>query len=248
MEVVLTIFAIILVVIALIVALVIYAARRAMRSARDVIKGPAYTHVDTEGNISEDQVRRLLKPYSYRAGVGEFARAGVSQLESVARKRTSFYALLDAKFKPETISWDRFAVGADTGFGAIDKNLAQLANIVQSFDSNEYRRLSRSSGSAAASKGAGRETEKAFNYCPHCGAKLAASKGAGQETEKERLAVLNQCIEDMRNLIARNEALMLELDRLQAELEKVNGEESESQTSAVLDEIHKLTEEMKYYQ
>ncbi len=60
--------------------------------------------------------------------------------------------------------------------------------------------------------------------------------------------MLNQCIEDMRNLIARNEALMLELDRLQAELEKVNGEESESQTSAVLDEIHKLTEEMKYYQ
>ncbi len=224
MEVVLTIFAIILVVIALIVALVIYAARRAMRSARDAIKGPAYTHVDTEGNISEDQVRRLLKPYSYRAGVGEFARAGVSQLESVARKRTSFYALLDAKFKPETISWDRFAVGADTGFGAIDKNLAQLANIVQSFDSNEYRRLSRSSGSAAA------------------------SKGAGRETEQERLAVLNQRIEDMRNLIARNEALMLELDRLQAELEKVNGEESESQTSAVLDEIHKLTEEMKYYQ
>ena len=224
MEVVLTILVIILVVIALIVALVIYAARRAMRSARDAIKGPAYTHVDTEGNISEDQVRRLLKPYSYRAGVGEFARAGVPQLESVARKRTSFYALLDAKFKPETISWDRFAVGADTGFGAIDKNLAQLANIVQSFDSNEYRRLSRSSGNAAT------------------------SKGAGQETEKERLAVLNQRIEDMRNLIARNEALMLELDRLQAELEKVNGEESESQTSAVLDEIHKLTEEMKYYQ
>ncbi len=230
MEIALTILAVILVVIALIVALVMYAARRAIRSARDVIKGPAYTHVDTEGSISEEQLRKLLKPYSYRAGVGEFARAGVTQLEGVARRRTSFYALLDAKFKPETISWDRFAVGADTGFAAVDKNLARLANIVQSFDSDEYRRLTRNPVKKSA------------------GTSSSGGESAGQETAHERLDVLNQRVAEMRGLIERNEALMLELDRLHAELEKVDDEESESQSAAVLDEIHKLTEEMKYYQ
>ena len=132
-----------LIVFIVVVALIVWAVRKAMAKAKTIGKAPEYQHIDTDGQISEEHVISILKRYTHRYGVGELARSGISELEAVDRKRDSFYAALDAKFKPETISWDRFAVGADSALSAIVKSTAQLANGIQAFDSDEYRRLER---------------------------------------------------------------------------------------------------------
>jgi hypothetical protein len=149
--------------------------------------------------------------------VGDLARSGINALESVGHKRESFYATLDAKFKPGSISWDRFAVGADTAFTAIVRSTAQLANGIQAFDSDEYRRVERQ------------------------GASLDA-------TQQERLGMLHGRLDGMKEIVAGNQRMLLELDKLEAELGKLESDERAGQSEDILAEIRTLTDEMKYYQ
>ena len=212
-----------LVVFILIVVLIVWAVRKAMAKAKTIGKAPEYEHIDTDGQISDEQVISVLKKYTHRYAVGDLARSGINSLESVARKRDSFYAALDAKFQPETITWDRFAVGADSALSAITKNTAELANGIQAFDSDEYRRIER----------------------------MAKSAGAGQtaldETMQERWGMLNGRLDGMREIVAGNEKMLLEMDKLEAELGKLESTERVDRGEEILQEIRTLSEEMKYY-
>lgn len=217
MNVVLGVFGVALVGFILFVALIVWAVRKAMSAAKKVGKPPEYEHIDTDGSISEEHVKTILKKYTHRYGVGDLARSGIDSLESVSRKRESFYAALDAKFKPQTISWDRFAVGADTAFTAIVRGTAQLANGIQAFDSDEYRRMERQANTLDA-------------------------------TQQERLGMLQGRLDGMKEIVAGNQRMLLELDKLEAELGKLESDERAGQSEDILAEIRTLTDEMKYYQ
>jgi len=208
----------------LVVALIVWAVSRAVKAAKNVGKAPEYQHIDTDGAISEDQVIALLKRYVHRYGVGDLARAGINALESVKHKRDSFYAALDAKFDAGTISWDRFAVGADNAFTAIVRNTAQLANGVQAFDSDEYKRM-----------------ERQFKGAMNPGSTI-------DETTAERWGMLQGRLDGMREIVAGSEKMLLELDKLEAELGKLESAERSDKGDQILQEIRTLSEEMKYYQ
>lgn len=212
-----------LIVFILIVVLIVWAVRKAMAKAKTIGKAPEYQHVDTDGVISSEQVVSILKKYTHRYGVGELARAGINELESAERKRDSFYAALDAKFKPETISWDRFAVGADSALTSIERSTAQLCNGIQAFDSDEYRRLEQNFKSESATG------------TPH------------DPTQEERLGMLIGRLDGMREIVAANERMLLEMDKLEAELVKLESTERTDRGDEILQEIRTLTEEMKYY-
>ena len=207
---------------ALFVALIVWAVRKAMAKAKTIGQPPEYEHIDTEGQISDERVKSILKRYTHRYAVSDLARAGINSLESAAHKRDSFYATLDSKFKTGTISWDRFAVGADTAFTAIQRNTAQLANAIQAFDSDEYRRM-----------------ERQFN-----GVKPADMPDA---TQAERWGMLQGRLDGMKEIVDGNQKMLLELDRLEAELGKLESTERSAESDDILAEIHTLTEEMKYY-
>ena len=207
----------------LIVALIVWAVRKAVSTAKNVGKPPEYEHIDTEGVISDERVITVLKKYVHRYAVGDLARSGINALESAGRKRDSFYAALDSKFKPETITWDRFAVGADSAFKAISHNTAQLANGIQAFDSDEYRRMERQFSAPGAL-----ETADA--------------------TTVERWGMLQGRLDGMKEIVAGNDRMLLELDRLEAELGKLESTERSEASEDILQEIRTLTEEMKYYQ
>ena len=217
MNVVLGIFGVAFVGFILFIVLIVWAVRKAMSAAKNVGKPPEYEHVDTDGSISEEHVKAILKKYTHRYGVGDLARSGIDALESVSRKRESFYAALDAKFKPQTISWDRFAVGADTAFTAIVRGTAQLANGIQAFDSDEYRRMERQANTLDA-------------------------------TQQERLGMLQGRLDGMKEIVAGNQRMLLELDKLEAELGQLESDERAGQSEDILAEIRTLTDEMKYYQ
>ena len=212
-----------LIVFVLIVVLIVWAVRKAMAKAKTIGKAPEYQHVDTDGPVSTEQVVSILKKYTHRYAVGDLARAGINAIESADRKRDSFYAALDAKFQPETISWDRFAVGADSALSAIEKATAQLCNGIQSFDSDEYRRLEQNFKSESATG------------VPH------------DPTQEERLGMLIGRLDGMREIVAGNERMLLEMDKLEAELVKLESTERSDRGDQILQEIRTLTEEMKYY-
>ena len=207
----------------LFIALIVWAVRKAMAKAKTIGKAPEYEHIDTDSQISEEHVIAILKKYTHRYGVGELARSGINALEAAARKRESFYAALDAKFKPGTISWDRFAVGADSALNSIVKSTAQLANGIQAFNSDEYRRMERQfSGSVDVS--------------------------TIDATTAERWGMLQGRLDGMKEIAAGNQRMLLELDKLEAELGKLESTERTDETDDILAEIRTLTEEMKYYQ
>ncbi len=206
----------------LFVALIVWAVRKAMAKAKTIGKAPEYERIDTEGQISEQHVISILKRYTHRYGVGDLARSGINALESASHKRESFYATLDAKFKPGTISWDRFAVGADGAFTSIVRSTAQLANGIQAFDSDEYRRMERQ-----FKEGMGTSIDP---------------------TQAERWGMLQGRLDGMKEIVAGNDRMLLELDRLEAELGKLESTERSEASEDILQEIRTLTEEMKYYQ
>ena len=216
-----TVIVIVLVGFALFVALIVWAVRKAMAKAKTIGKAPEYDHIDTDGQIDEEHVVAILKKYTHRYGVGDLARAGINAIESASRKRESFYAALDAKFKPGSISWDRFAVGADTALTAIVRNTAQLANGIQAFNSDEYRRMQR---------------------------EFSGASEIPDATQAERWGMLQGRLDGMKEIVAGNDKMLLELDRLEAELGKLESSERSAESDDILAEIHTLTEEMKYYQ
>ena len=217
MNVVLGIFGVALVGFILFIVLIVWAVRKAMSAAKKVGKPPEYEHIDTDGSISEEHVKTILKKYTHRYGVGDLARSGIDALESVSHKRESFYAALDAKFKPQTISWDRCAVDAETAVTALVRGTAQLANGIQAFDSDEYRRMERQAKTLDA-------------------------------TQQERLGMLQGRLDGMKEIVSGNQRMLLELDKLEAELGKLESDERAGQSEDILAEIRTLTDEMKYYQ
>ena len=193
-----TVIVIVLVGFALFVALIVWAVRKAMAKAKTIGKAPVSLFL---------ALFLLLSP-------GSVAFALVEQSES-------FYAALDAKFKPGSISWDRFAVGADTALTAIVRNTAQLANGIQAFNSDEYRRMQR---------------------------EFSGASEIPDATQAERWGMLQGRLDGMKEIVAGNDKMLLELDRLEAELGKLESSERSAESDDILAEIHTLTEEMKYYQ
>lgn len=207
----------------LFVVLIVWAVCKAIDAFRNRGKAPEYVHVDIDGDISEEQVADILRKYRMRYGVADFARAGLSALESASHKRDSFYAALDAKFKPGTISWDRYAVGADSALKAIVRNCGRLANDIQAFDSDDYKRLRRLFEGGVA------------------------SGQTADAVQQERWGMYQGRLQGLQEVVAGNEKMLLELDRLEAELGKLENAERTEESDSILAEIRTLTEEMKYY-
>ena len=60
--------------------------------------------------------------------------------------------------------------------------------------------------------------------------------------------MLNGRLDGMKEIVAGNEKMLLEMDKLEAELGKLESVERVDRGEEILKEIHTLSEEMKYYQ
>ena len=188
-------------------------------------KQPKYDHQDVEAGSTVETVRKVLNDYAKYDTVGKFAREGRAQLDGVARKSEAFFAILDNKFQSGSLSWDKFAVGADTVQQAVLNNCASLANRIQTFDRADYRKLNRL-----------RRDNQLKNSAP-----LNA-------TQEEKLAMLEASLAEMDGIIATNDQLLLEFDKLMAELDKLQNADFNEEGERLLQEIRTLIEETRYYQ
>lgn len=213
------------------VLLIVYAVRRIAAAVRGEEyvpmrkqKRPKYEHQDVNDGATARSVENVLKRYQQVPFVDKYARAGIADMENAERRKEEYIAVLNSKFQPNTISWQKFASAADTVQQAILRNCADIANHVQTFDYMEFRRLDRAFKAATQNRGA----------------PLSPA-----EAEKRQVFLAN--LMEMDGLVAQNDELSVELDRLAIELGKLEGIEGGDDTQATLEEIRTLVEEARHY-
>lgn len=183
-----------------------------------------YEHQDLGAGATAESISRVLKDYARTDVVGRYAQAGLASLENEERKVDSFTAILDSRFQPHSLSWEKFAVAADATHEAVLKNCASLANRVQVFDHEGFRRIERTRRSISYRTGEKRDP-----------------------TIPERQRLFQASLSDMDAILLSNDKLLLELDKLTAELGKISNEATTENGDRIVEEIRALAEETKYY-
>ena len=183
-----------------------------------------YEHQDVDEGASAESVKRVLKRYQRASVVGKRAQAAVTALEDEERKSAAFRAVLDRKFQPGSLSWDKFAVAADMTHDAILRNCAALANRIQVFDRAGYQKK-------------------------ELGHRSSTWRERDQEDPQsaEKQLVLQEGLDQMDALLASNERLLTELDKLTIELGKLTDADSNADGERIVEEIRTLIDETKYY-
>jgi hypothetical protein len=185
---------------------------------------PPYQYLDVDTNVTADSIARILRKYAATDVVGVYAKAALDALERENTKNASFNGVLDSKFTKGSISWEKFASAASGTHEAVVRNCAMLANRVQSFDYANYRAI-----------------ERLYRRAPWKHDALPTPAQA----EQRRL--YQQQIGDMNALITSNDNLLVELDKLAAELSRLDNIDTSDSSTRMLEEIRTLIDETRYY-
>ena len=208
------------------VALLVFGFRKVMKWARqDTLGGNKQLYLDQDTEPDPQDIQRSLRTYLHARGIGTRARAASNQVRAAVEKRNNLTIVIESKFPPGTLSHTKFMSAVDTAYNVLLRNCAIIANRINFFDVRDYQMLERANSSVLPSRTA-----------------------APKDIQQERLELMNMSIQTLDNIIAANEKLLLELDKLAIELGTVGLESSETNTNDMLDEIGVLTEQTRYYQ
>jgi hypothetical protein len=178
----------------------------------------AYAYLD-DTKATPESVAKVVLPFEEDTVLGPYAKGVLGALNKAELRRKGIYAVLEEEFEKATITWDKFSVPVDKALDRIVHKAAQLANLIQAFDSKEYQRLGRLEQAGVLKNG----------------------------TDTEQLRVMNSNLNEMDKLQDDNDKLLLELDKLQAELTRLATAGYDSRTDAIIDEIRTLTDDTHYY-
>ncbi|MBP3892475.1 MAG: hypothetical protein J6D34_00360 [Atopobiaceae bacterium] len=183
-----------------------------------------YVHFDADAGVSAKEIIKVLNHYTDDAVLGDRAAAAIQTLRSAERRRKSISAELDDAFQHGSISWQRFASPAQAALDSILRNSALLANRIQAFDTESYVRTFRS-------------VQRDGGMGEHM----------GSQKRVERLALYQEMLDGLDAIQETNEGLLLELDKLAAELSSISASGQSDKGDSILEEIRRLVEEAKYY-
>ena len=185
---------------------------------------PAYEHQDVDAGATADSLKSVFRRYLQASGVGPYARAGMDALDSAERKAANFRVVLDNKFQPNSITWSKFSSAGTTAQEAVLRNCAELANEIQLFDHTDYRALEQA------------RRRSRFR-----------SDSQLSETQIEKYHMFDAKLDEMKQLCDTNERILLELDKLGVELDKLDDAGSSAESERLVEEIRTLIDETKYY-
>ena len=171
-----------------------------------------------------DDVLPELRAFSSLPTVGQYATEGVNQIETMERRRSRLYRVIESTFGAESLSHDKFAAVIDSAERTLLRNCALLANRIQSFDVEGYRKARR----------------------PRLGAGTVHEGQAGS-LEAERATVYQDALRDMQEVVEANERLLLEMGKLEMELSDLESDDNREGNTRMLDEVKDLLEQTKYY-
>lgn len=184
----------------------------------------SYVRLDPDTGTTSGDISKVLRSYTQDPVMGPYAQGVIDVLASAELHHESLFIELDSTFQRGTISWDKFAGPSYAALDSLLRNSAYLANRIQSFDTNGYLRLERSMSrdvSEGSNGGTGARAERWKLYC-----EMIDSFDALQET---------------------NERLLLELDKLKAELVTLSASSTTEASDPIIEEISRLVEEAKLY-
>lgn len=179
-----------------------------------------YAYLDAQKGVSPENLTKVVQGFVPDEALGEAATDVLQTLDRQKLLRTDILALLRKEFDENSLTWDKFSVPVQTACDGIIANSVHIANRMQAFDSAEYLRLDR------IDRAGGLE---------------------GRDTESRRLEVMRTVLSEMKELQDANDRLLLELEKLQAELNKLLGREADDSADAIAAEIRELVEDTKYY-
>ena len=184
---------------------------------------PSYTRLNIDDTLTADQVIRVLRRLQGNQVLGTRAVAVIDTLNSADMRLESLLTELDATFQRGSISWEKFATPSYGAYDAILRNSALLANRMQTFDTAGYLRLRDTMGSAWR------------NGDEHT------------QAREERWRLFKQTLTSFDEIQETDENLLLELDKLAAEVASIAASGSDAADDSALEEIRRLIEEAKYY-
>lgn len=183
-----------------------------------------FTYLDADGEVTPEAIVQAVTPYQDERVVGAYAHEIVVCLGMADRRRQSLYSQIDREFADSGISWDHFMTTARAALDAIVRNCALLANRVQTFDVEDYARM-----------------EQFYRT----GGEMR--NGRQDPARLERWKLLMDTKAEMDDIRSANEGLLLELDKLSVELDKLAGNDPSRSNAQIADEVRRLVDETKFY-
>lgn len=179
-----------------------------------------FSFLDIESGATPEDIKGVLGAYREDETLGTYAAATCVSLERAQFSSDGITSLMEREFGHESLTWDRFAVPVEAAFGAICSNSARIANIIQAFDSEEYRRLARLSAAGQL-------------------------HGGGQQAS--RLEAMTSQLDELQDLSYGNEAMLDELNGLQTELAKLADSHQTVTFDEIAGEVRNLASDTKRY-
>lgn len=183
-----------------------------------------YEHQDLKAGADATSIRAILRRYQNTSPVERYARAGLNDMDACNRKTENLRGVLAAKFREGSLTWSKFSAGADYAYNGVMANCAMLANTLQVFDIQDYKRLQQQRRRATF----------------RADAQL-------DEAQFEKLRLFQEKLDYMATITHANNALLLELDKLTEELNTLDNAGLNTRSERLLEEIRTLSDETKYY-
>ncbi|MBQ6164706.1 MAG: hypothetical protein IJK23_09545 [Clostridia bacterium] len=173
--------------------------------------------LEKEELTNPDQVEALLKEFTSSSYFGTYARTSIDQLRRLAASARRTAAVIKVKFQTGSMSFERYMSIIESAGATAIDNIRNVAMRMQMFDDAEYRRLK--------------------NY---------KSDTIPDEIQQKQLELYDRNTQFIKNSIAVNEELILKMDTLALEISD-SSSRNENDADELLEEITKLTSELKYY-
>ncbi len=182
------------------------------------LKDPDVKLLEPTKVTSVEEVAPLLEEYSETPHVGAIASQALDQINSASRKKSRLRKTVSVQFEEDSMTWHRFYDMVKTAERTVLRNSALICNYIQAFDQQEYAKVSR------ASK---RDQTNARN--------------------DEQLALYNNSLEKMREIVSANDRILLEMAKLEFELSELDADDTRESAGETVEELQGLIEETRYY-
>ena len=186
-----------------------------------LLKDPDVKLLEPERVMTAAEVIPVLEEYEDTPYVGGIASDALEQVHSAGRKRKRLQKIIGMQFSEGSISWDRYISLVDGAERTIVRNASLVANGVQSFDREGF-------GRAKASE-------------------RRANELSSHEMKQQGLALYDEQLAHMREIITANERVLLELGKLELELSKLEADDVTEESGQTIEELQTLIDETRYY-
>lgn len=172
------------------------------------------------GEVTDlERARDILKEYAGSKYLKGMASTASQQADRILKCRIRLSGILDQRFTRGTMSWEKFQNVALSAEASATKNIVAMANRMQLFDEKEFSQLQHY-----------REDD------------------IPDDIQEEQLGLYQKNFQDIREMIALNEKILLKLNTLTIEVSSSSGGSNADWNDGLLEEIERLISETKYYQ